>query len=308
MRYVHLKHLGLIAAALVALALLNFDLPRILFHRAFAHQSDAHAQSPSLGLPGYRAVIEARPIAGLSRNLSGLTFSPQTHTLFATINRPATLVELSLEGDLLRQFPLPSIRDAEGIAHVEGDRFLISDECDSRIHWVRIPESGDAVTLEGAITLPSAMGTLRNLGLEGLSWDQTHGELLVANEKWPARVLAIRGIQPGATSLPETLDARRWKPLAWLGTLGGDLASLHVHERTGNLLALSEESAVLTEYSRDGHVLGVMTLWSGSHDLNSKVPQPEGITTGPDDTIYLISEPNLFYRFAPDTDHTARRG
>ena len=70
-----------------------------------------------------------------------------------------------------------------------------------------------------------------------------------------------------------------------------------MHEASGNFLLLSEEAAVLTEYSRSGEILSLLPLWRGRHGLARKVPQPEGVTLGPDGALYLVSEPNLFYRF-----------
>src|SRR5690606_33062800 len=98
----------------------------------------ALAQAPGRGLADYRVTIEARPGAGLTRNLSGLTYSDATGTLFAVVNRPAAIAELSRDGRLLRRLLLPAGWDAEGIAHVEGDRFVIADEAGNLLHWVRL--------------------------------------------------------------------------------------------------------------------------------------------------------------------------
>ncbi|MDC6668450.1 SdiA-regulated domain-containing protein [Leclercia adecarboxylata] len=37
---------------------------------------------------------------------------------------------------------------------------------------------------------------------------------------------------------------------------------------------------------------------AGKHGLERNVPQAEGIAMGPDGTLYLVSEPNLFYVFS----------
>ena len=47
-----------------------------------------------------------RPIQGLTRNASGLTFNTETGTLFTVINRPAQIAELTTDGRLLRVIPL----------------------------------------------------------------------------------------------------------------------------------------------------------------------------------------------------------
>jgi uncharacterized protein YjiK len=37
------------------------------------------------------------------------------------------------------------------------------------------------------------------------------------------------------------------------------------------------------------------------HGLSRRVPQAEGLAVGPDGAIYVLSEPNLFYRFERET-------
>ncbi|MFT3721835.1 SdiA-regulated domain-containing protein [Pseudorhodoferax sp.] len=287
--------LALAVASLVAIGYL--DLARIAFYWITSADTQRAPAGPELDLHAYRVAIEARPIRGLSANASGLTYSQKTGSLFAVINRPPALAELSLDGQLLRLVPLPTIKDPEGIAHVEDDMFVIADESDNRLHWVSIRPGEGTVTPVDTTRLPLDFSHLHNFGFEGVSWDESRAELLVVNEKWPRRVLMVNGLaQRGGTQMP-TLQVHDWSPSAWLGTLGSDLASITAHSRTGNLLVLSEESAAVTEYSRQGTLLGVLPLWPGIGGLKQKVPQPEGISIGPDDSIYIISEPNLFYRF-----------
>lgn len=256
----------------------------------------ALADTPGIGLPGYAVTIEARAIPGIGRNLSGLTHSDATGTLFATVNRPAALAELSPDGRLLRHIPLPSGWDAEGIAHVEGDLFVVADEAGNLLHWLRVPPRGDAVVHERSIRLRMGWCALPNMGFEGVSWDRARGELLVVNEKWPRKVLHVTGL--GRVRVPE-ITVREWWPVQRAGALGADLASVEVHEASGNLLLLSEESARIIEYTRDGALAGVLPLQAGAGGIARDIPQAEGMALGPDGAIYVLSEPNLFYRFAP---------
>ncbi|MDR2789354.1 MAG: SdiA-regulated domain-containing protein, partial [Candidatus Accumulibacter sp.] len=152
------------------------------------------ASMQKVGLEEYRAVIEARPIAGVSAQASALTYNPLTKTLFITTNRPAQVVELSTEGEMLRKIPIAGLHDLEGIAHIEGDLFALADECCQRIYWTRL--DADTRELNADDMAQLELGVLqgkRNRGFEGLAWDAGRQRLLAVNEKNPARVIEISG-------------------------------------------------------------------------------------------------------------------
>lgn len=55
---------------------------------------------------------------------------------------------------------------------------------------------------------------------------------------------------------------------------------------------------MLVEYEQGGAVLSVLPLWKGMHDLESSIGQAKGVAIGPQGDIFIVSEPNLFYRFS----------
>ncbi|MCY1248279.1 putative protein YjiK [compost metagenome] len=63
------------------------------------------------------------------------------------------------------------------------------------------------------------------------------------------------------------------------------------------MLALSDESRLILELDIDGRPLSTMSLSKGRQGLQKTVPQAEGIAMDDDGTLYLVSEPNLFYVF-----------
>ena len=75
------------------------------------------------------------------------------------------------------------------------------------------------------------------------------------------------------------------------------MSSLQYDERSGHLLALSDESRLILELDVDGRPLSTMSLSKGRQGLQKTVPQAEGIAMDDDGTMYLVSEPNLFYVF-----------
>lgn len=250
-----------------------------------------------LALSSYNVVVERKPIAGLSDNVSGLTFSQATGTLFTVINRKPEAAELSVEGDLLRRIPIIGGRDPEGITHVEGDMFIIADESDDSLHLVRIGPGTDEIILGEGYRLRLDIGAFKNMSLEGLSWDSRHKRLFAVQEMLPLRVLAIGGLIKTTGGELVSSDIQEWhlRDLSSLFTL--DLSSVALHEQTESLLLLSHLSAMLVEYSLDGRALGMMSLLKGHHGLTETVGEAEGVAVGRDGDIFIVSEPNLFYRF-----------
>jgi uncharacterized protein YjiK len=258
----------------------------------------AQWQDKSLWLPGYRVAVEALPVQGLSRNASGLTFNTETGTLFTVINRPPQIAELTTEGRLLRILELEGAKDPEGITYVKDDTYVISDEHSHTMYWVRIRPDTTRVSVEGKSSLGLSIDTVHNSSFEGVSWDSAQNRLFMVKEKLPLRVLVVSGLDAANESRGFNIDISEWKSSRAASLFMSDLSSLTLHEPTGHLLLLSEESALVVEYAADGQPVSMMPLWRGLHGLAHKVPQPEGLAVGPDGTIYVLSEPNLFYRFA----------
>lgn len=297
------RRIALLAVLLVAGGMLvHLDWVRIAGYLSLTRWSPGASSGHGLDLGAYRAVLQGQPIAGLRRNASGLTWNTATGTLFAVVNRPPAVVEMTAEGQLLRRIPLPGMTDTEGISHVHDDLFVVSDESDNSLHWIRIAAGAEVAVPVGRHHPVPGFRPWPNLGLEGVSWDETRAELLLVNEKWPRQVMIVRSLDPAVpeksvANVRAKTDVHVWRPRTWLGPLGRDLASLTVVPESGHLLLLSEASELITEYTRDGAVVGLLPLWAGMNGLRRTVPQPEGITLGPDGSIYILSEPNLLYRF-----------
>ena len=56
-------------------------------------------------------------------------------------------------------------------------------------------------------------------------------------------------------------------------------------------------SRILVEYAPDGTVLSYLPLWRGMNGLSASIAQAEGVAVGPDGDVFIVAEPNLFYRF-----------
>ena len=94
----------------------------------FESQND---QNESVWLPNYRVVIDGKPMTGLEKDeASDLSYNPKTNTLFSVMGKNPFLVELSLEGDVLRKIPLEGWSNPEGLTVMENGLLGIVDERD----------------------------------------------------------------------------------------------------------------------------------------------------------------------------------
>jgi uncharacterized protein YjiK len=289
--------LGTLAALAYALHL--SALIPLGYHWLQAHV--IHADTRGMGLRSYRVDIDARPLDGIAENASGLTFHPTRGTLFTVVNKPPQVAELDLTGRVLRRFPLKGMSDVEGISHQAGDYFVIADEKQQQIVRIHIPDSlrdREVIDTTDSPRFGLRIDAARNRGYEGVSWDSKHKRLLIVKEKQPLRVFEISGLADIFEGRFTNLDINEWQPEA-SQLLLGDLSSISYHEPSEHLFLLSHESHLLLEYNAQGEPVDLLVLRAGWHGLAKTIPQAEGMTIGPDGTVYVLSEPNLFYRFVP---------
>jgi uncharacterized protein YjiK len=270
-----------------------------LFERVwFSVQEWRHAaewQGRSLWLPDYRVTVEAQVIDGLSDDVSALTYDPDRRSLFTVTNQRAELIELSLAGKILRRMPLTGFGDAEAVEYISPGIYVISDERAQRLFKVHVDDNTRWLDAADSEQLSLGLGLNGNKGFEGLAYDSQGRRLFVAKERDPLRILEITGF-PGdeqRLNLQVTDDQRRDRRL-----FVRDLSSLQFDERSGHLLALSDESRLVIELDLDGRPISTLSLLRGMHGLNRSVPQAEGLAMDEQGTLYLVSEPNLFYVFA----------
>lgn len=289
----------ILIAAVLLLALGTAAQHWRLFERAWfvitEWQHAPHWRERSLWLGDYRVQIEAQPIEGLS-NLSALTFDAQRHSLFTVSNQPAAVIELDLQGRVLRRIELCGFGDPEAIEYIEPGVFVIADEREQRLYRVVIDERTQRIDAAGLPQLALGIGRNGNKGFEGLAWNSTEQRLLVAKERDPVRIFEVIGFPRVQRELPLSLEVNL-DPQRDERLFVRDLSSLDFDAGTGHLLVLSDESRLLLELSNEGQPVSTLSLLTGQHGLTRSVPQAEGVASDEQGNLYLISEPNLFYRF-----------
>jgi uncharacterized protein YjiK len=268
-------------------------IERVWFNwHVYWQASDAQA----LGLDDYEVVIEARIIEGLEDNVSALSFDPDRNTLFTVTNKDPELVELSLEGRILRRIPLTGFGDAEAVEYISPGIYVISDEHSQRLIKVQVDDDTRFLDAADAEQLTLGINAGGNSGFEGLAYDNKGKRLFVAKERKPVQILEVRGFPNPDDSTPSALEVTSSKQRD-AGLFVRDLSSLQFDEISGHLLALSDESRQILELDTTGRPVGNVSLSKGSMGLGKSVPQAEGIAMGADGTLYVVSEPNLFYSF-----------
>jgi uncharacterized protein YjiK len=292
------KPLLLILSVITLIALVAVGQYMRLFERAWFNLNTLWQpqSSESIGLDQFRVDIDARVIDGLDDNVSALTFDPVRKSLFTVTNKNSELVELSLEGKILRRVALIGFGDPEAVEFISADTYVITDESQQRL--IKIHLEKDTVFLDAAdaeqMTLGVHMGS--NKGFEGLAYDSVGKRLFVAKERDPMLIYEVQGF-PHYT--PEKSYAVHVvnNPKRDAGMFVRDLSSLQYDKRSGHLLALSDESRLILELDVDGRPLSTLSLSKGRQGLQNSVPQAEGIAMDDDGNLYLVSEPNLFYVF-----------
>ena len=243
----------------------------------------------SVWLPDYHAVIDAKLLPGMEKDeASDLSYNPQTKTLFSVMGKNPFLVELSLQGDVLRKMPLNGWNNPEGVAVMENGLMAVVDERDHSLTVVKVDAGTTALNKADFPSYDLGPSKDQNKAFEAVTWDKRNQQLVLGEERPPA---LFTWKSDGNTltgdkqKLPSTeLDVR-------------NLSALSIDPRTGHLLVLSADSHLLLELDETGEQVSFMTLLGGFNGLKDTIPRAEGVTMDESGNLYMVSEPNLFYRF-----------
>lgn len=256
-----------------------------------------YEQAPETHVADYLVDIEGRPI-GDEHDVSALSFDPDRNTLVSVTNQRPHFLELSLEGDLLRRIPLEGFKDPEAIEYIRPGVYVIVEERRRRLTEVHIDDNTTRIDINdpaNAHQLELSNVGEENKGFEGLAYDATHKRLFIAKERDPLRIFEVNGFMdqgPGPRSLQVQTDPERDQRLFLT-----DLSSLYYDVATEHLWALSDQSKMVIELDQHGQPFSSVNLRAGNQGLKADVPQAEGMAMDSQGDLYLVSEPNLFYRF-----------
>lgn len=286
---------GCLALALVSTAAMAQH--QRYFERVWFQIEQADNPASTERLPGYQVDIEARTIADLT-NVSALSYDVARNTLVSVTNQRPHFIELSLDGKLLRSIPLQGFKDPEAIEYIRPGVYVIVEERRRRLTEVHITDATTLIDIDdptNAHQLDLSSVGEENKGFEGLAYDAVNQRLFIAKERDPMRIFEVSGFMhhdQGPLRLQVRTDPERDERLFLT-----DLSSLYFDGASQHLWALSDESKMVVELDQHGQPLSSLNLRAGNQGLKADVPQAEGMAMGSNGDLYLVSEPNLFYRF-----------
>lgn len=284
----NLVSIGLYA---VLLHIAGYDIG--LFQQVFSQPAAEDTTSVEIRWNDW-VLADAVRIPCIAQNLSGITYSRWNQMLYAVSNQPPRLYTIALSGACRREIELTGFEDTEGIAAIGRNRFVILEERRHRLSIVVIDDDTIQVDRSEALhCLPLEMVSQKNRGLEGIAFDDRVGRFYVAQEKQPRRIRSVygwgQGQAPQQICVEGNLIPNRW--------LMQDISGLHFDHFSSCLLMVSDDSKCMVEMSLDGVLRGYASLRRGACGLQADIPQAEGITLDGKGDLYIVSEPNLLYRF-----------
>lgn len=247
-------------------------------------------QKASVWLPDYRVVIDGKRLPGMEKDeASDLAYNPQTKTLFSVMGKNPFLVELTLHGDVLRKMPLVGWSNPEGLTVMGNGLMAIVDERQHMLSIVKVDADTRELNIADFPKYDLGPSKDQNKAFEAITWDPHNQQLLLGEERPPALFTwksdgsqTLKGDKQKLAN--DELDIR-------------NLSALAIDPRTQHTLVLSADSHLLLELDEKGEQVSFMTLLGGFNGLKNTIPRAEGVTMDEAGTLYMVSEPNLFYRF-----------
>jgi uncharacterized protein YjiK len=290
---------------LLAMGVLGIEAARSFWpQQLYAHLSNRWsgdtAPGQNIWLPAYQLAIDAKVVEQGLGNLSGITYDDDHDRLLAITNSyPMELLELSKSGDIQARYPLVGFEDAEGLAYLGKGRLAISDEQLQRLSVITLPDHPQPIDASQAQWITLGINpTHSNKGFEGVTYDRQHDRLYAIKERAPRQLFEVTGLVNALNGGPLHLtvnDRRHWVKRSVFAT---DLSDGYYDARTGHLLLLSDQAKNISELDSDGRFVSIRSLRAAIGGLGRDAPQPEGITMDNAGNLYVVSEPNLFYRFS----------
>jgi VCBS repeat-containing protein len=243
----------------------------------------------------------------LAQEVSGVTYNWDTNTLFVVGDGGTSVVQVSLTGELINSMTLApggspqgtTFYDPEGIAYIGNGQFVFTEERDRNA--VKFTYVADTVLTRAAAQTANLGTFVQNIGLEGVSFDPLTNGYIFVKEKSPLGVFQTTidfATNTASNGSASTVNSINLFDPALLNVIDiadvyalSNVVALNGTGQQGSLLVLSQESGQLVLVDRSGTVASRLTIVSDpGNPLDVVAQQHEGVTVGPDGTIYIVSE------------------
>ncbi len=227
----------------------------------------------AIALDQYQVTVEAQVIEGLNDDVSALTFDPVRKSLF-TGYQPEFRADRAVTRwqdpaahcpDRLWRSGGGGIHQRRHLRHHRRAPAAADQDSPGRRH----PIPRRAAEAE-QMTLGVHMSGNKGFGV-GLAYDSVGKRLFVAKERDPMLICEVHGLfhhNPEKSHAVHVIN----NPKRDAGLFVRDLSSLQYDERSGHLLALSEESRLIIELDIDGQPLSTLSLSKGRQGLQNRAP------------------------------------
>ncbi len=217
-----------------------------------------------------------------AHEVSAITYNWDSGTLFVVGDEGGVILEIDDEGNALSQMAIIGFNDPEGLTYTGNNTFVIAEERNRDVYEISYNAGGFVIkTVLNGIDLGPFVD---NIGIEGVAYDPISNEYLTVKEKLPQEV--------NINLLDFPTQSAVINPL-FVPALGvSDIADIYVIRTLSefqsapfadNLLIISQESQLILEVDRSGNILSQFSL-------NGIASTAEGLTMGPDGTIYFTAE------------------
>ena len=260
------------------------------FYSLFHDKKEGHEE---ICLSDYLLETGPMEIKCIKDNLSGITFNQTTKTLFLITNSPERIYETSKSGVCLREINLNNFDDTEGLDYLFENTYAIVEERRHSLHIVTIKKDAPEIGPSDIINSITINLTDHNThGFEGIAYNKSNNCFYLVNEKNPLQLISIKGLLENK-NINITLEPNVIRYNLFMD----DFSDLHFDPITQHLLVLSHETRCLAEVNLEGKYISFMELKKGYSGLMKDIPQAEGVAMDDARNIYIVSEPNLFYKF-----------
>ncbi len=289
--------------------------------------TNANRNMTAAQLASQSAMIAAGSL--LAQEVSGITYNPDTDTLFVEGDGGTSVVQVTKTGQLIDSMTLGAdsnqnaalgevqgrfVSDPEGIAYLGNGQFAITEERASRIDKftykpntvINKADLYDPVTNPTGLIQKVTVGTVNNnIGLEGITYDPSSNStsglgFIGIKEAGPEGVFRTNVDFAKATSTngsSAAYGANLFDPTVMnLTTLSdvyalSNITALNGKADSSHLIVLSRQSGKIVNVDRSGNIFSSLTITADPGDKLSIPNQShEGVTVDKDGILYIVSE------------------